>query len=63
MKSTRYEVAKYSPDGAYLCAVAGMGRNRGTWDSDHSRSAAYHHARTLRRLDPAHRYSVEPVNH
>ena len=32
---TRYEVTKRTPDGTYLGAVAGMGRNRGTWDSAH----------------------------
>lgn len=49
---TRYEVTKRAPDGTYLGAVAGMGRHRGTWDSDHSRSAAYRHARILRQADP-----------
>ena len=58
---TRYEVAKRAPDGTYLGAVAGMGRNRGTWDSEHSRSAAYRHARTLRQADPINRYTVEPT--
>ena len=58
---TRYEVTKRAPDGAYLGAVAGMGRNRGTWGSDHSRSAAYRHARQCRQDDPTNRYTVEPT--
>ena len=58
---TRYEVTKRAPDGTFLGIVSGMGRNRGTWDSDHSRSAAYRHARTLRQADPTNRYTVEPT--
>lgn len=46
-----YEIIATRNDGAYVGAVAGMGKNRGTWDTTHSRSAAYRHLRSLR-LDP-----------
>lgn len=46
----RYEVIQYR-HGKRDGIVSGMGKNRGTWDGDHSRSAAYRHAAALRR-DP-----------
>lgn len=58
---TRYNVVQRTPTGEFVAVVSGMGRNRGTWDSDHSRSAAYRHARTLRQYDPINRYTVEPT--
>ena len=51
MKITGYEVGRYQ-NGIFVCIVSGMGKNRGTWDSAHSRSAAYRHARKLRAEHP-----------
>lgn len=44
----RFEVVQYR-HGKRDGALSGMGKNKGTWDSDHSRSAAYYHAAALRR--------------
>ena len=49
---TGYQVARYQ-SGHFVCIVSGLGKNRGTWDSVHSRSAAYRHARKLRAKHPA----------
>ena len=43
----RYIVVQYR-HGAFDAVMSGMGKNRGTWDADHSRSAAYRHAAELR---------------
>ena len=57
----RYNVIQRTPSGEFVAIVSGMGRHRGTWDSDHSRSAAYRHARQCRQDDPTNRYTVEPT--
>lgn len=57
---TRYNVIKRTPSGEFVGIMSGMGRRRSTWDSDHSRSAAYRHARQCRQDDPANHYTVEP---
>jgi hypothetical protein len=44
--------------GRFVAVVAGLGRNRGTWDSSHSRSAAYRHARRLNRERDGYTYRV-----
>ena len=44
---TSYNVVEYK-NGRLHCIISGMGKNRGTWDADHSRSAAYRHAAALR---------------
>ena len=61
MSGTRYEVIVYNPDGTRKGAMSGMGRHNNTWNSDHSRSAAYRHARQRRLDDPRYTYKVEPV--
>jgi len=43
----QYQVAQYR-NGVFHAILSGMGRNRGTLDSRHGRSAAYRHARELR---------------
>jgi hypothetical protein len=48
MKSETWEVVMYR-NGQRVGAVSGMGKNRGTLDSAHSRSAAFHYARICRR--------------
>ena len=57
----RYNVTMYTREGAYLGIVSGMGRNKGKWDAEHGRSAAYRHAAHCRKDDPQHIYRVEPV--
>lgn len=44
---THYQVAQYR-NGLFDCIISGMGKNRGTLDSDHSRQSAYRHAAALR---------------
>ena len=43
----KYEVGQYR-NGLFEGVISGMGKNRGTWDTTHGRSAAYRHARELR---------------
>lgn len=64
MKATRYNVVQYK-DGKFHSIMSGMGRNRGTWDADHSRRAAQRHAADLRRepwrATAGLSYKVEPA--
>lgn len=64
MTANRYNVVQYR-NGQWDAIVSGMGKNRGTWDSDHSRSAAYRHAAELRAEPWRERaglsYRVEPA--
>jgi len=45
----------------FVGVIAGMGSNRGTWDSSHSRRTAQRHARNLRRERPDQSFRVESV--
>ncbi len=56
---SRYNIVKRASCGAFIGIVAGCGRNRGTWDAEHSRRTAQRHAAALRRQDAASRYTVE----
>ena len=56
----RYYVAEYTKDGKLKHVISGLGRNRGRWDADHSRSAAYRHARILRLEFPDRVFRVIP---
>lgn len=57
---TEYVVVRYKPDGKFDSVMAGMGRNKGTWDAEaKSRRTAQRWARELRREDPEHNYRVE----
>jgi len=60
--TTRYNVIQQTPAGEFIAVMAGMGRNAGTWDTQHGRSQAYAHARKLRQTDPQHRYVVTPAH-
>lgn len=64
MQPERFCVVQYRR-GAFDAVLSGMGRNRGTWDSDHSRRAAQRHASQLRaepwRARAGLSYRVEPV--
>lgn len=53
----RYYVAEFK-DGKPICVISGLGKNRGRWDADHSRSAAYRHARILRQENPGRVFRV-----
>ena len=46
----RYFVAIYS-NGTFSGILSGCGRHKGTWDYDHSRAAAYRHAKQARQED------------
>lgn len=57
---TEYVVVKYKPNGEFIGVMSGMGRNKGTWDSNaRSRRTAQRWAAELRREDPEHDYRVE----
>lgn len=70
--ATEFNVVMYrlqtNPHGArelaFIGVVSGMGKNRNTWDSGHSRSAAYRHAKDLRKTcaDAGMRFRVEVIN-
>lgn len=46
-----FHVVQYTTAGKFVTVISGMGKNKGTWDSSHSRSAAYRHASQLRTCD------------
>ncbi|CAM8643554.1 hypothetical protein MCEMSEM18_03573 [Comamonadaceae bacterium] len=54
-----YYVVRYTPNETTV--MAGLGRNRGTWDTAHTRRTAQRHARTLRLEDPKSTYKVETL--
>lgn len=57
---TEYVVVRYKPDGKFDGVMAGMGRNKGTWDAEaKSRRTAQRWAAELRREDHEHDYRVE----
>jgi hypothetical protein len=53
----KYQIICTLPNGE-RSVVAGCGRNKGTWDTTHTRRTAQRHARGLRELaqDSAHRF-------
>jgi hypothetical protein len=55
----RYYIAEFK-DGKLIGVISGLGKNRGRWDADHSRSAAYRHARIriLRQENPGRVFRV-----
>lgn len=55
---SRYYVAEFTEDGKLIAVISGLGKNRGRWDADHSRSAAYRHARILRQENPGRVFRV-----
>lgn len=57
----RFHIVRYTRDGKFDAVMAGCGRNRSTWDTGHSKSAAYKHAATLRVEQPEYRFQVEPT--
>lgn len=56
-----YQVIQCDLQGRFIAVVAGLGRHRGTWDSTHSRSTAYRHAKALQTEDKQHIYAVVPA--
>lgn len=55
-----YHVAKYALNGEYIGAVAGMGRNKNTWDTAHSKRTAQRYAAILRKEQPSFKFCAEP---
>lgn len=58
---SRFHIVRYDLQGEFLGIMAGCGKNKNTWDSDHSRSAAHRHAADLRQKQPGFVYKVETV--
>lgn len=52
-----YQVEKYKDD-VYVGAVAGMGRHKGTLDSQHKLRSAQRHAAVLRKQNDGFTYKV-----
>lgn len=46
MDKITYQIGEYQ-NGIFTHIVSGCGKNKGTWGSTHSRSAAYKHAKDL----------------
>lgn len=57
-----YQVVQYTHGGQFRAVISGLGRNRGTWDSCHSRRTARRHAKRLRAEHPGFAYRVETVH-
>lgn len=53
-------IVRYTAAGFFDGVMAGCGKNRGTWDTGHSRSAAFRHAKALRVEMPEYRFRVQP---
>jgi len=57
-----YHVCKYNRQGEYLGAVAGMGNNRGTWDTAaKSIRTAQRWAKLCRQDNPENKYRVKAM--
>lgn len=61
MKSTTlYQIVELTSRGMRFAAVAGLGRNRGTWDTTcASRSTARRWLRQLRKEHPCRHWTIE----
>jgi hypothetical protein len=57
MMSETFYVGEFKND-KLITVISGLGKNRGRWDADHSRSAAYRHARTMRKENPGRVFHV-----
>lgn len=54
MQKQSYQVIKrYADSGALIAVVAGLGRNKNTWDAAHSKVTANRHAKILNSSAPA----------
>ncbi len=49
MSMENYCVVEYTTDGKFCAVISGMGKNKGKWESTHSRSAAYRYAKVMRK--------------
>lgn len=56
-----YEVVKYTLDGKRISSISGLGRNKGTWDSNHSKRTAQKYRKDIQKEDSKHIYKVECV--
>ena len=56
-----YHVVEYTPRGAFVAVISGMGRNRGKIESAHSLRTAQRQAATLRKENPKMVYKVEHI--
>lgn len=59
MKTDRYCVVQYTKEGKFVGVVSGMGKNKGTLDSDHSKTQANYWAKRCRRDEPEFDFKVE----
>lgn len=57
--STLWHVRIYN-NGQPAGVLSGAGRNRGTWDATHSRTAAYRIARDMNARHDGRQYKAEP---
>lgn len=60
-RTDMYHVGQYTKEGKRLATVSGLGRNRNTWDANHSKRTAKHYAKGLNASDTAHVYKAEHI--
>ncbi len=53
-----YTIAGYDENNNFTGCIAGLGHNKGKWDSLHSRRTAQRHAKRLREQNPNNKYKV-----
>jgi len=61
MPRNEFQVVQYTYNGLFVGVIAGLGRNKGTWDSTHSEETARMYARQLGDANHAFVYKVEPL--
>ena len=57
-----YCIIEYTKEGKFIGVVAGQGKNKGTWDSSHSKSSAHRIKAKLSKTYPNSMFKVEPNN-
>lgn len=59
MSKSEFIVVEYNADGQFVAVISGMGHNRGTLDTTHTRSNAKAHAERLKQRNPDYVYRVQ----
>lgn len=54
-----FYVVQYTLDNKFVTTISGLGRNKNTLDSSHSKRTAQKYARLLQKKDRKHIYKVE----
>lgn len=57
-----FQIVEYTKQGKFIGVIAGQGKNKGTWDSTHSKSSAYRIRKQLRLKYPESVFKVESLH-